>query len=45
VRWGYDKTTIDDVARRAGVAKGTIYLLGGPATTCSPRCCVASAST
>ncbi|MCK2220053.1 TetR/AcrR family transcriptional regulator [Actinomadura sp. ATCC 31491] len=25
-RWGYDKTTIDDVARRAGVAKGTIYL-------------------
>lgn len=26
VRWGYDKTTIDDVARRAGVAKGTIYL-------------------
>ncbi|MFG2072254.1 TetR/AcrR family transcriptional regulator [Nonomuraea maritima] len=26
VRWGYDKTTIDDIARRAGVAKGTIYL-------------------
>jgi AcrR family transcriptional regulator len=26
LRWGYDKTTIDDVARRAGVAKGTIYL-------------------
>ncbi|MQA95099.1 MAG: TetR family transcriptional regulator [Streptosporangiales bacterium] len=26
VRWGYDKTTVDDVARRAGVAKGTIYL-------------------
>ncbi|MEN3540702.1 helix-turn-helix domain-containing protein [Microbispora sp. ZYX-F-249] len=25
-RWGYDKTTIDDVARQAGVAKGTIYL-------------------
>jgi AcrR family transcriptional regulator len=25
-RWGYDKTTIDDIARRAGVAKGTIYL-------------------
>ncbi|WP_079320481.1 TetR/AcrR family transcriptional regulator [Microbispora sp. GKU 823] len=25
-RWGYDKTTIDDVAREAGVAKGTIYL-------------------
>ncbi|MGP3956923.1 TetR/AcrR family transcriptional regulator [Nonomuraea sp. 3N208] len=26
LRWGYDKTTIDDVAKRAGVAKGTIYL-------------------
>ncbi len=26
VRWGYGKTTIDDVARQAGVAKGTIYL-------------------
>ncbi|MGH2459592.1 MAG: TetR/AcrR family transcriptional regulator [Chloroflexota bacterium] len=26
LRWGYDKTTIDDVARQAGVAKGTIYL-------------------
>lgn len=26
VRLGYDKTTVDDVARRAGVAKGTIYL-------------------
>ncbi|MEU4361601.1 helix-turn-helix domain-containing protein [Promicromonospora sp. NPDC023987] len=26
LRWGYDKMTIDDVARRAGVAKGTIYL-------------------
>jgi AcrR family transcriptional regulator len=26
LRWGYDKTTIDDMARRAGVAKGTIYL-------------------
>jgi len=25
-RWGYNKTTIDDIARRAGVAKGTIYL-------------------
>jgi AcrR family transcriptional regulator len=25
-RWGYRKTTIDDVAREAGVAKGTIYL-------------------
>ena len=29
LRWGYDKTTIDDVARRAGVAKGTIYLHWG----------------
>ncbi|WP_344946277.1 helix-turn-helix domain-containing protein [Sphaerisporangium flaviroseum] len=26
LRWGYDKTTIDDIARSAGVAKGTIYL-------------------
>ncbi|GAA2416117.1 hypothetical protein GCM10010404_88150 [Nonomuraea africana] len=26
LRFGYDKTTIDDVARAAGVAKGTIYL-------------------
>jgi AcrR family transcriptional regulator len=26
LRWGYDKTTIEDVARQAGVAKGTIYL-------------------
>ncbi|MCI2421057.1 TetR/AcrR family transcriptional regulator [Saccharopolyspora sp. K220] len=26
LRWGYDKTTLDDVARAAGVAKGTIYL-------------------
>ncbi|MCG5215287.1 TetR/AcrR family transcriptional regulator [Streptosporangium sp. KLBMP 9127] len=26
LRWGYDKTTIDDVATTAGVAKGTIYL-------------------
>ncbi|NUS04885.1 MAG: TetR/AcrR family transcriptional regulator [Nonomuraea sp.] len=26
LRWGYDKTTIDDVAKRAEVAKGTIYL-------------------
>lgn len=25
-RWGYQKTTIDDIARQAGVAKGTIYL-------------------
>lgn len=26
LRWGYNKTTIDDIARNAGVAKGTIYL-------------------
>jgi AcrR family transcriptional regulator len=26
VRWGTRKTTIDDVAREAGVGKGTIYL-------------------
>ncbi len=26
VRWGYRKTTIDDVAREVGVGKGTIYL-------------------
>jgi AcrR family transcriptional regulator len=26
LRWGYNKTTIDDIARMAGVAKGTIYL-------------------
>jgi AcrR family transcriptional regulator len=26
VRWGYRKTTIDDVAREYGVGKGTIYL-------------------
>ena len=25
-RWGYSKTTIDDIAKKAGVAKGTIYL-------------------
>lgn len=26
VRFGYRKTTVDDVARRAGVGKGTVYL-------------------
>lgn len=26
VSWGHRKTTIDDVARRAGVGKGTVYL-------------------
>ena len=26
LRWGYNKTTIDDIAKQAGVAKGTIYL-------------------
>ncbi|HEY3344888.1 MAG TPA: helix-turn-helix domain-containing protein [Anaerolineaceae bacterium] len=26
LRWGYNKTTIDDIARQAVVAKGTIYL-------------------
>lgn len=26
LRWGYDKTTIDDIVRLAGVPKGTIYL-------------------
>lgn len=26
VRWGFRKTTVDDVAREAGVGKGTVYL-------------------
>ena len=26
LRWGYHKVTLDDIARRAGVAKGTLYL-------------------
>ena len=26
LRWGYQKTTLDDVAKQAGVAKGTLYL-------------------
>ena len=26
LRWGYNKTTIDDIVRVAGVPKGTIYL-------------------
>jgi AcrR family transcriptional regulator len=26
LRWGYNKTTVDDIARQAGVAKGTVYL-------------------
>ena len=26
VRWGYQRVTIDEVARRAGVGKGTVYL-------------------
>lgn len=25
-RWGYKKTTLDDISKQAGVAKGTIYL-------------------
>jgi AcrR family transcriptional regulator len=26
LRWGYDKTSVDDICQKAGVAKGTIYL-------------------
>jgi AcrR family transcriptional regulator len=26
LRWGYQKVTIDEVARRAGIGKGTVYL-------------------
>ncbi len=26
LRWGYDKTAMDDISERSGVAKGTIYL-------------------
>jgi AcrR family transcriptional regulator len=26
LRWGYDKTTVEDIARSAGIAKGTLYL-------------------
>ncbi len=26
LRWGYDKTAMDDIPERSGVAKGTIYL-------------------
>ncbi len=26
VRWGYQKVTIDEVARQAGIGKGTVYL-------------------
>ena len=25
-RWGFKKTSVDDIAKRAGVAKGTVYL-------------------
>lgn len=25
-RWGYKKTTLDDIARQAGISKGTVYL-------------------
>ncbi|MFL5625107.1 MAG: TetR/AcrR family transcriptional regulator, partial [Ktedonobacteraceae bacterium] len=26
LRWGYHKTTLDDISRETGIAKGTIYL-------------------
>jgi len=26
VRWGYQRVTIDEIARRAGIGKGTVYL-------------------
>lgn len=26
LRWGYNKTSLDDISREAGVAKGTLYL-------------------
>lgn len=26
LRWGYQKVTIDEIARRAGIGKGTVYL-------------------
>src|SRR5262245_888983 len=26
VRWGYHKVTIDEIARQAGIGKGTVYL-------------------
>src|SRR5512142_1313330 len=26
LRWGYDKTAMDDISEKSGVAKGTIYL-------------------
>ena len=25
-RWGFDKTSVDDIAREAGISKGAIYL-------------------
>ena len=26
LRWGYNKTTLDDISKQAGIAKGTMYL-------------------